>query len=92
MKAVIVQFPFGFAAFNNENELVAKVLFPKKPQAAAKALAKIEAEKVTDELSDLVTQLKAAGFDVFALESADMAAKAQKKIGVKTEVAEPAEV
>ena len=92
MKAIIVQFPFGFAAFNDENKLVAQVLFPKKPQAAAKALAKLEAEKVAGELPALITQLKADGFDVFAFESAGVAAKAKKKLGVTAEVAEPAEV
>ena len=92
MKAIIVQFPFGFVAFNGENKLVEQGLFPKKPQAAAKILAKLETEKVTDDLPDLVSRLKAAGFDVFAFESADVAMSAQKKLGVSAEVAEPAEV
>jgi nucleolar protein 56 len=92
MKAVIVQFPFGFAAFNEKGKLVEQGLFPKKPQAAAKALAKIEAGKVSDELSALVNTLKDAGYDVFAFENAAVAADAQKKLGVTVEVAEAAEV
>jgi nucleolar protein 56 len=92
MKAVIVQFPFGFAAFNEKGKLIDQSLFPKKPQAAAKALAKIEAGKVSGELSALVNTLKDAGYDVFAFENAAVAADAQKKLGVTVEVAEPAEV
>ena len=92
MKAIIIQFPFGFIAFNEENKLVAQGLFPKKPQAAAKTLVKLETQKVAGKLSALVKRLKAAGFDVFAFESADVAAEAQKKLGVTAEVAEPAKL
>jgi len=92
MKAVIIQFPFGFAAFNEEDKLVSQSLFPKKPQAAAKALAKLEAGNVSDELSALVKGLKDAGYTVFAFENAVVAAATQKKIGVTAEVAEAAEV
>lgn len=92
MKAVIVQFPFGFAAFNQKGKLVEQSLFPKKPQAAAKALAKVEAGKVSGELSALVTKLKDEGFDVFAFENAAVAADAQKKLEIAVEVAASAEV
>src|SRR4030043_2146444 len=92
MKALIVQFPFGFAAFNEKGKLMDQGLFPKKPQAAAKALAKIEAGKVSDELSALVNKLKDAGYDVFAFENAAVAADAQKKLNVTGEVADAAEV
>jgi nucleolar protein 56 len=92
MKAVIINFPFGFAAFNEKGKLAAQALFPKKPQAAAKALAKLEAGKVAGELSALVKELKDAGYTVFAFENAAVAAATQKKIGITAEVAEAAEV
>src|SRR4030043_12258 len=92
MKALIVQFPCGFAAFNEKGKLTDQDLLPKKPQAAAKALAKIEAGKVSDELSALVNKLKDAGYDVFAFENAAVAADAQKKLNVTVEVADAAEV
>lgn len=91
MKALIVQFPFGFAAFDKKGKLVDQDLFPKKPQATAKALAKLEAGKVSSELSALVKRLKDAGYDVFAFESTSVAAEAQKKLGVAVEVADAAE-
>jgi nucleolar protein 56 len=92
MKAVIVQLPFGVVAFNEENKLIEQSLFPKKPLAAAEALVKLEAGKVSGELSALVNKLKDAGYDTFAFENATLAGEAQKKLNVTVEVAEPSEV
>ena len=91
-KAVIVQFPFGFVAFNEKGNLAAQGLFPKKPQVAAKALANLEAGKVADELSALIKELKDGGYTLFAFENASIAAETQKKLMVNTEVASAAEV
>jgi len=91
MKAVIVQFPFGIVAFNEENKLIEQGLFPKKPLAAAKALMKLEAGKISDELSALIARLKDAGYDVFAFENAGLATEAQKKLNVTVEVSKPSE-
>jgi len=49
MKAAIIESSFGMLAFSEEHKLIEKVLFPQKPQKAAKALVKIEAGKVVDE-------------------------------------------
>ncbi|MDX1813222.1 MAG: C/D box methylation guide ribonucleoprotein complex aNOP56 subunit [Candidatus Bathyarchaeia archaeon] len=87
MKAQIIQFTFGIAAFDEQNRLVAQVLFPKNPLTAAKSLLKIEAGKIISEITSLVTQLKTEGYTLFVFESADLAEKAQKKQGVETEVA-----
>ncbi len=92
MKALIVQFPFGFAAFTEENALVDQGLFPKETQAAAKALAKLEAGKISSELTVVIKRLKDEGYDVFAFENAAVAAEAQKKLNVAVEVADAAEV
>jgi nucleolar protein 56 len=92
MKAVIVPFPFGVVAFDAEGKLVEKVLFPKKPQAAAKELMKIEAGKISDEFSALISQLQNAGYDVFAFENADLAGEIQRNLNVKVEVSKPSEV
>lgn len=91
MKAFIIQFPFGVAAFDDKKALVEKVLFPKKPQAAARSLLKTESGKLSDELFSLVTLLKNAGYDVFALENAGLAQEVQRKMDVNVEVAKPAE-
>lgn len=91
MKTFIIQFPFGVAAFNDENSLVEKVLFPKKPQVAARSLLKTETGKLSDEIFSLVTLLKNSGYDIFAFENANLAEGVQRKMNVTVEVAKPTE-
>jgi len=90
MKTMIIQFPFGVMAFDEQNNLVEKVLFPKKPQAAAKSIMKTEAGKIS-EVTSLVTLLQNAGYDTFAFENADIASEAQRKLNIKTEVLKTSE-
>ncbi len=91
MKAVIIQFTFGFAAFNEQGSLVEKVLVPKKPQAAAKKLLKAEDGKISDETASLVSMLQKAGYDTFVFENANVAGEVQKILNVKTEALKPTE-
>jgi nucleolar protein 56 len=90
MKIFIVQFPFGVAAFDDNNGLVEKALFPKNAQAAAKSLLKTESGKLSDQVSSLISLLASVGYDTFAFESAKLAEEAQKKMKVVVEVAKPA--
>ncbi|MDI6847880.1 MAG: C/D box methylation guide ribonucleoprotein complex aNOP56 subunit [Candidatus Bathyarchaeia archaeon] len=89
MKAVIVECPFGMLAFSKENKLIEKVLFPKKPQTVAKALVKIEAGKIVDEVAKLINMLRKSGYDIFVFENANLAKEVQEKLGVKVEVSKP---
>jgi nucleolar protein 56 len=89
MKVVIIECPFGMLAFSEENKLLEKVLFPKKPRMAAKALVKIEAGKMADEVADLINMLQESGYDAFVFENANLAKEAQEKSGVKVEVSKP---
>jgi nucleolar protein 56 len=91
MKAFIIQYPFGVAAFDEKNSLVEKVLFPRKPLAAARSLLKAESGKVSDEAFSLVTLLGSAGYDVFVFENASMAEEVQRKNNSHVEVASSAE-
>jgi len=91
MKLFIVQFPFGVAAFDENNGLVEKALFPKKAQDAAKSLLKTESGKLSDQVSSLISLLASVGYDTFAFESAKLAEEAQKKMKIAVEVAKPAE-
>ena len=86
MKAFIVQFPFGILALNEENALVEKALFPKKPQAAAKALLRIESGKTPEAFATMINQLKETGYDYFVFDNAVLASEAQKKLNVTTEL------
>jgi nucleolar protein 56 len=91
MKATIIQYPFGVAAFDEKNGLIEKVLFPKKPQAAARSLIKTESGKISDELFSLITLLKNSGYDTFVFENAILASEVQRKMNLTVEVATPAE-
>jgi nucleolar protein 56 len=92
MKARIIQFTFGVAAFDEQNRLVAQALFPKKPRAVAKSLMKVETGKIIDETKSIITQLKAEGYDSFVFESAILAEEAKRKLDAETAVATPSDV
>jgi nucleolar protein 56 len=90
MKAMIIQFPFGVLAFDEQDNIVDKMLFSKKPQQAAKSLMKIESGKIS-EVKSLITALQNTGYDVFVFENANIANEAQRKLNVKTEISKPSE-
>jgi len=89
VRATIIESTFGILAFNKESEIIGSVLFPKKPQKAAKILAKIEARKFVDELSQLIDKLAKNGFDTFVFESPELANAVREKLNVNVEVAKP---
>jgi len=89
MRTTIVECPFGILAFNEENKLIETVLFPKKPQSAAKALIQIETGKMVDEVAELINRLKKSGCEIFVFENASLAREAQINLGVKTDVSKP---
>jgi nucleolar protein 56 len=91
MKATLVECPFGTLAFDENKKLVAKKLSSKKPQAAAAVLAKAQAGKITDEIIELITDLRKKNYDVFAFENPELAKEAQQRLTVETEVVRPSE-
>jgi nucleolar protein 56 len=91
MKAFIVQFPFGVAAFDEQNQLVEKALFPRKYQAAAKSLLRAEQGKLSDQTTSLISLLKTNGYDTFVFTDAKLVEEAKRKFDIAVEVAKPAE-
>lgn len=89
MKASIVECSFGILAFDERSSIVGKILFPKKPQAAAKALAEMEVGRITEELADLVKELQAKSYDTFVFENVLVAKEVERKLGVGVEVSKP---
>lgn len=87
MKATLIECSFGLLAFNEESELVEKVLFPNKPQAAARTLFKIEAGKLTEEVEILINKLRERGYDTFIFENENLAKDAQGRLTARVEVA-----
>ena len=91
MKAVIIQFPFGVVAFDEAQNIVGSRVYPKKPQAAAKAIAKNEPDRLSEETTALIAQLQTSGYDVFVFENQNVANETQIKLSITTEVAQPQE-
>ncbi|HTY76031.1 MAG TPA: C/D box methylation guide ribonucleoprotein complex aNOP56 subunit [Candidatus Nanoarchaeia archaeon] len=91
MKAIIVQFPFGVVAFGMENKIVKKVVFPKRPQAAAKTVAKINEGKLTADLERLITSLQSEGYDLFVFDNPELADEAKRRLNVQAETASASE-
>jgi len=91
VKAVIIQFTFGIAAFNQQNDLLEKALFSKNPQEAAEKILKTEDRKILIETLSLIKLLQKAGYDAFVFENANVAATVEKKLNVKTNVLKPTE-
>jgi nucleolar protein 56 len=84
-KVMVIVCSFGLIAFDEENTLVDKALFPRRPQEAAKTLMKIEAAKATEETLELVKRLRNRGFDYFVFEDAALARQVEEKFGVAAE-------
>jgi nucleolar protein 56 len=91
MKATIIECVIGILGFDEQNNLVESVLFPKDPKKIAENLAKIEAGKIIDEIATLVEKLKEKGYTFFVFENADIARDAHDKLKIAVEVARPSE-
>ena len=92
MKAVIVQFPFGFVAFDEKNQVVDRKVYAKKPLVAAKMTAKNQPDQLSDDVVALITQLQTKGYDKFVFENPNVANQAQEKLNVGVEVAQPSNI
>ena len=91
MKAFIVQFPFGIMAFGEDKQLVGKVVFGKRPQAAAKAIAKLREGSLTNELEALINSLQSSGYDTFIFDNPELAEGAKKHLLINVETSNPQE-
>ncbi len=89
MKALIVQFPFGFVAFDEQKQFVDRIVYAKKPQAAAKMAAENQLDQLSDDVVALITQLQSKGYDTFIFENTNLANQAQEKFSVAVEIAQP---
>jgi len=86
MKAVITPTFFGVIALDEGNMLIARSLFNKKPEEAAKALTEIESGKVVKEISNIIEHLKEKGYTVFAFNNERLAEEVKVRYKVNVEV------
>jgi len=91
MKAIIIKSTFGYLAFNEQNFLLEKALFSKKPEAAAKQLLETESGKIPQEIVQLVRHLQNYGYDYFVFEDPTYAKETESELTVKTEVSRPSQ-
>lgn len=89
MKASIVESVIGIFGFDENEEIVEKILFPKDAEKIANILGKIQTGEVPDEVIELIKKLQAHGFETFAFESETLAMEARRKLGIKVEVEKP---
>jgi len=86
VKATVLESVMGVLAFDENNELVESVLFPKNAAEIADRLGKVEAGKIIDELADLVERLKAKGYSFFVFENVEIARNAHERLKIAVEV------
>jgi nucleolar protein 56 len=86
VKATLIECSFGILAFNEENELVNKLLFQKNPQAAVQTLRDIEAGKMVDTIQGLLDTLKDKGYDTFVFENTSLAKTVERRFSVSVDV------
>lgn len=91
MKATVVECVFGVLGFDEANEVVESVMFPKDPKKIAETLLKIEAGKIVDEIANLIEKLKEKGYTFFAFENAEIARNIHEKLKIAVEVMRPSE-
>jgi len=91
VKATVVECVMGILGFNEKNELIESVLFPKDAREIAERLEKIEVGKIIDELVKLIDGLKAKGYTFFLFENAEIARNAHERLKIAVEVAHPSE-
>jgi len=91
LKATILECVVGIFGFGEANELVDKVLFPRKPKEIAERLEKIETGKVVGEIVTLIERLRRKGYTSFVFESLEIARNTREKLGIEVYVESPSE-
>ena len=88
MKAILIESSFGILAFNEDNKLVDRSLYSKKPQKAATTILKTEAGKLTIEAQTLIKTLREKGYDTFVLENPSFAETMKNTLQTNVELVE----
>ena len=91
MKATIIECIIGVLGFNEQNNLVESILFPKDSKKIAENLTKIETGIIINEIATLVENLKEKGYTFFVFENAAIARNVHDKLKITFEVKCPSE-
>ncbi len=89
MQATIVVSPMGALGFDENSQVIDKILFKKDPELIAEKLDLLESGKAVDEVIFLVQQLKKNGYTKFVFENTGLANTIEEKLKVATSTAHP---
>jgi nucleolar protein 56 len=91
MKATVVESTFGMLIFDEENRLIGKSLFAKRPQSAAKSFIEVDAGKPPTDLPEIIAKLGQQGYDAFIFENENLATQVQKMTNAEVVVSKQSE-
>ncbi len=89
MKVTVITSLMGVLGFDDNAQIVDKILFEKNPNLIAKKLNLIDVGKLIPEITTLLKRLKKKGYTTFVFEKAAFAEEAERQLDVKTEIAQP---
>lgn len=80
----IVESILGLFAFDSDNNLIDKILYPLQPEAIAERIMKLEAGKTTSELQELLQRLSEIGFSTFVFENRALSRSIEEELQLPT--------
>jgi len=83
-EAFIVESVIGILAFNSENEVVEKNLFPANPEIIASALLRLERGEAIVEAKEILRRLSKRGFRAFIFENKALAKTVEEEMKLET--------
>ena len=89
MKVTVITSLMGVLGFDDNAQIVDKILFEKNPNLIAKKLNLIDVGKLIPEITTLLKRLKKKGYTTFVFEKAAFAEEAERQLDVKAEIAQP---
>jgi len=89
LRASIAECIVGVFGFDENNELIKSILFPKNAEKIAERIERSQRGGIVKELEKLISDLKALGYESFVFESDLLAKTVHEKMDVDVEVERP---
>lgn len=89
MKASIAECITGIFVFDEDNALIRSMPFPKSAEKIAERIERAQRGEIVEELENLISDLKARGYESFVFESERLAKSVHDKMNVSVEVKKP---
>ena len=85
----IVESIIGFYVFNEENNLIDFISFPKKAEKIVSIISKLWQEEIVPEIGELIARLKNKDYTIFIFEDNGLARKISENFNVKIIIENP---